>query len=115
SADRYQVLGLSRKAIRLFDGNRDVFDEVELAPTVQRTVMDALGSQGQEAHARVWIHGSDSATAGVRSGRGSRADTSDKDTERYFRAVDRAVLEHHSRHSRAPLLLAALAEHHNLF
>lgn len=37
------------------------------------------------------------------------------DTERFFRAVDRAVLEHHSRPSGLPLLLAALPEHHHLF
>jgi hypothetical protein len=37
------------------------------------------------------------------------------DTERFFRAVDRAVLEHHSRRSGMPLLLAALPEHHHVF
>jgi hypothetical protein len=37
------------------------------------------------------------------------------DTERFFRAVDRAVLEYHSRPSGMPLLLAALPEHHHLF
>src|SRR5690606_31632128 len=65
SADRYQVLGLSRKGIRLFDGNRDVLDEVELGPAVPRAIEDALGTQVRESHAHVWTHGSDSATAGV--------------------------------------------------
>ena len=37
------------------------------------------------------------------------------DAERFFRAVDRAVLEHHSRPSGLPLMVAALAEHHHLF
>ena len=37
------------------------------------------------------------------------------DAERFFRAVDRAVLEHHSRPSGLPLILAALPEHHHLF
>src|SRR3546814_5507530 len=36
------------------------------------------------------------------------------DTERFFRAVDRAVLEHHSRPDGLPLLLAALPEHQPL-
>src|SRR5690606_15056197 len=38
SADRYQVLGLSLKEIRLFDGNRDVLDEIELGTTLTETI-----------------------------------------------------------------------------
>jgi hypothetical protein len=37
------------------------------------------------------------------------------DDERFFRAIDRAILEHHSRPSGLPLMLAALPEHHDLF
>src|SRR5690606_27594329 len=44
-----------------------------------------------------------------------KQDAIDADTERFFRAVDRAVLEYHSRPSGLPLLLAALPEHHHLF
>ena len=47
---------------------------------------------------------------GGKTGRGA-----DIDAERFFRAVDRAVLEHHSRPSGLPLILAALPEHHHLF
>src|SRR5262249_17012364 len=36
-------------------------------------------------------------------------------SERFFRAVDRAILEHHSRPTGLPLVLAALTEHHDLF
>ena len=48
-------------------------------------------------------------------GHGGKKDEADSDTDRFFRAVDRAVLEHHSRPSGLPLLLAALPEHHHLF
>src|SRR5690606_7869217 len=41
SADRYQILGLSLKEIRLFDGNRDVLDEVELEPALTETIAAA--------------------------------------------------------------------------
>ena len=115
SADRFQVLGLSRKGIRLFDGNRDVLDEVQLEPDVARTLSEAAEADKGEAHARVWVHGTRATPGAVRSGQGSKADTIDKDTERFFRAVDRAVLEHHSRISGVPLLLAALPEHHSAF
>src|SRR6185312_14496998 len=42
SADRYQVLALNRREARLFEGNRDGVDEIELAPEVPRTLDDAL-------------------------------------------------------------------------
>jgi hypothetical protein len=39
----------------------------------------------------------------------------DIDAERYFRAVDRAVMTQHSQPSGLPLILAALPEHHHMF
>ena len=115
SADRYHVLGLNRQAIKLFEGNRDVLDEVELSATVPRTITEALGEEEKEAHLTVWTHGAGSARAAVRSGLGSKKDIVDSDAERFFRMVDRALLKHYSRPSGLPLLLAALPEHHNLF
>src|SRR5665811_1590417 len=49
------------------------------------------------------------------SGQGGKKDEVDIDAERFFRAIDRAVLEHHSRPSGLPLILAALPDHHSLF
>ena len=46
---------------------------------------------------------------------GGKKDEVDLDAERYFRAIDRAVLEQHSRPSGLPLILAALPEHQHLF
>jgi hypothetical protein len=51
----------------------------------------------------------------MKHGHGAKSEEADIDAERFFRAVDRAVLEHHSRPSELPLLLAALPEHHYLF
>ena len=48
-------------------------------------------------------------------GHGGKKDEVETDAERFFRAIDRAVLEHHSRPSGLPLILAALPEHHHLF
>jgi peptide subunit release factor 1 (eRF1) len=39
----------------------------------------------------------------------------DIDTERFFRAVDRAILKHHSQPSSLPLIIAALPEHVHVF
>ena len=115
SADRYQVLGLNRREIRLFEGSRDALDEVELAQGVPRTITDALGEELTEPHLTVSSHGTGAGGTPMRHGHGSKKDEVDTDTERFFRAVDRAVMEHHSRPSGLPLLLAALPEYHNLF
>ena len=48
-------------------------------------------------------------------GHGSRKDEVDKDTERYFRAVDRAMIAQFSKPSGLPLVLAALPEHQPVF
>ena len=115
SADRYQVLGLNRREIRLFEGSRYALDEVELAQGVPRTITDALGEELTEPHLTVSSHGTGAGGTPMRHGHGSKKDEVDTDTERFFRAVDRAVMEHHSRPSGLPLLLAALPEYHNLF
>jgi hypothetical protein len=115
SADRYQVLGLNRREIKLYDGNRDVLDEIELAQGVPRTITDALGEELTEPHLTVASYGTGAGGTPMRHGHGSKKDEVDVDSERFFRAVDRAVLEHHSRPSELPLILAALPEYHTLF
>jgi len=116
SADRYQVLGLSRQAIRLFEGNRDALDEIEPAPGVPRTITEALGEELTEPHSTVASYGgTGSGHSPMHHGHGGKESDTDIDAERFFRAVDRAVLEHHSQPSGLPLILAALPEHHHRF
>lgn len=115
SADGFQVLGLNRHEARLFEGNRDRLDPVELAPEVPRSLEDALEREfGRDRETRTY--------GAVREGKMSRAGKSDvkqdavrADTEQFFRLVDRGVFEHHSRPTGLPLLLAALPEHHHVF
>jgi len=115
SADRYQVLGLNREGIKLFEGNRDALDEIEPAPGVPRTIIEALGKELTEPHLTVASYGLGAGKTPMRHGHGGKKDEVDKDAERFFRVVDRAILEHHSRPSGLPLLLAALPEHGALF
>jgi len=115
SADRYQVLGLNRREVKLYEGNRDVLDEIELAQGVPRTITDALGAELTEPHLTVASYGTGAGGTPMRHGHGSKKDEVDVDSERFFRAVDRAVLEHHSKPSGLPLILAALPEYHTLF
>lgn len=113
SADRYHVLGVSRGEIKLFEGNRDVLDEVEPAAEVPRVLSDVLGETTREPERSAYSAGTRGPA--IRHGFGSKQDILDADAERFFRAVDQAVLKHHSSPSRAPLVLAALPENQALF
>jgi hypothetical protein len=116
SVDRYQVLGLSRHAIRLFEGNRHGLVEVDPVPGVPRTIEEALGGELTEPHQTVASYGGvGGGSSPMHHGQGGKADEVEIDATRFFRAVDRAVLEHCSRPSGLPLILAALPEHHHLY
>lgn len=116
SADRYHVLGVNRKEIRLFEGNRDALDEIDVGHGVPRTITEALGEDLTEPHQTVASYGGVGAGhSPMHHGHGGKESEVDIDAERFFRAVDRAVLEHHSQPSGLPLILAALPEHHHMF
>lgn len=129
STDRYQVLALNRERIRLLEGNRDALEEADLAPAVPQTIEEALGERLTEAKTHAYSYGSGPAggagggrsmaagpkVGGIHHGQGTKKDELDVDIERFFRAVDRAILEHHSKRSGLPLILAALAEYHAPF
>lgn len=117
STDRYQVLALTRDRIRLYEGDRDALDEIELAPDVPRTLTEALGAELTEPHSTVASYGGNAGGNGpaMHHGQGGKEPEIEIDDERFFRAVDRAVLEQHSQPSGLPLMLAALSEHQSLF
>jgi hypothetical protein len=124
SEDTYQILALDREEIRMYQGDRYVLDEIVMAPSVPRTIEEALGP-------RVTLQGTDRkgtvgtgmgatstgiATAAQFHGHGSKNDDEPQnDIERFFRVVDRAVTEAHSKPSTFPLILAALPEYHSRF
>ncbi|HZR05978.1 MAG TPA: hypothetical protein VFA61_09135 [Candidatus Udaeobacter sp.] len=113
SSDDYQLLGVSREKISFFEGNRDALDEVKLDPVVPRSPADVPGGESKEFHLSAWT--SSPGTPGLRYSEGSKSDLVENETTRFFRAVDRAILEHYSQPSRLPLLLAALPENQSLF
>jgi release factor family 3 len=115
SADRYHVLGINRQEARLYEGNRYVLDEVEPTAGVPQTVSDVVGTKVGEPERRTRVYGPGDPGGTTRHGTDIRQDETASESERFFRAVDSAVLEHYSRPSGMPLLLAALPEHHHLF
>ncbi|MEO6969791.1 MAG: hypothetical protein ABI217_02725 [Chthoniobacterales bacterium] len=113
SADRYHVLGVSRQQIRLFEGNRDALDEVELDPAVPRTATEVVREkESKEDHLSVWPS---APGTGVHHGTASTAELQNNETDRFLRAVDRAILKHYSRPFGLPLILAALPENQTFF
>ena len=122
SEDTYQILVLDRAEVKLYQGNRYVLDEVVMAPSVPRTIEDALGPevtlQGIEGKGTVGTRAGSNGRAvngTVFHGHGSKVDEARLDMERFFRVVDRAITEAHSKPSTLPLILAALPEYHTHF
>lgn len=113
SADRYQVLGVSREKVGLFEGNRDALDEVELDPAVPRVPSEASVGEAKKVGVSAWA--SSAGVPGVQFSKGSRSDLEDDETARFFRAVDRAILDRYSGPTQLPLILAALPENQSFF
>lgn len=113
--ERYQVLGLSLKDVHFYEGNRHSLVEVELLPGVPRTIEDALGDQLTQKFLTISSGGTGVAGTGIHHGHGGKSDEIEKDAERFFTVVSRAIAEYYSEPSGLPLILAALPEHHYLF
>jgi len=112
SADRYQVLCLTRTQARFYQGNRYGLDPLELGADFPSTLTRALGEQVTKPQG--FVHASGPGTA-MHGGQGTRKDEVGNETERFFRIIDREVLARASRASRLPLVLVALAEHQAVF
>ncbi len=115
STGRYQVLALSLGKVRVFEGNRHHLDELDLEGSVPTDLPAALGHELTEKHQTVTSHGGVGLGSSMRHGHGGKADEVDNDRERFFRAVDRAVIEHVSKPSGLPLLLCCLGEYQGHF
>ena len=111
SAERYQVLCLSRHDAKLYEGNRDALAEVELTD-VTADISDILTDQRSATTQPVGSYGKRSGEGGtaVHHGHGPRRDVNDADALKFLLAVDQGILEHHSRPSGLPLILVALAD-----
>ncbi|MGZ5150715.1 MAG: baeRF3 domain-containing protein, partial [Burkholderiales bacterium] len=118
SEDAYQILALDRKEIKLYQGNRYVVDQIPLAPSVPKTIDEALGPEVELPgvdRVAPFAAGRGGQAVYAYHGHGSKMDEARLDIERFFRAVDRAIAEAHSKPSAIPLILAALPEYHSRF
>lgn len=113
SADRYHLLGINRNEFALFEGDRYGFEKVELDSEIPQTAKEILGEEYTEAY--ITAGGIGAGGSVMFHGHGSKKDEVDKDTDRFFRSVDRIVLENYSRPMELPLILVTLDENHTPF
>jgi len=113
SADRYHLLGINRNEFALFEGDRYGFEKVEIDSEIPQTAKEILGEEYTEAY--ITAGGIGAGGSVMFHGHGSKKDEVDKDTDRFFRSVDRIVLENYSRPMELPLILVTLDENHTPF
>lgn len=114
SAERYHVLGLDRTNFKLFEGNRYGFEEIKFPEGDPITIKEVLGDEYTEPHVS---HGAYGGTGGtpMYHGHGGRKDEIEIDAQRYFRYVDKYIMENYSNKKKIPLILATLDEHYGWF
>ena len=114
TANTYCLLGLGSNSISLFEGNRYGVKQIELSDQIASEI-EALNG---EEHADGFLtHGRYGGADGVATfhGHGGRKDAIGKDLERFFRYVDKTVLENFSKPMKVPLILVSLEEHQGEF
>lgn len=114
SVESYQLLGLSRTGFSIYQGDKTGFSEIKIDSDVPRTIREVLGDQLTDSHIGDGSFGLKGKYAGYDGG-GSAKEEVDKDTEKYFRYVDRFVFENYSKPSELPLILVSLKQYHSPF
>lgn len=114
SVEKYQLLGLSGTDFKLYEGNKYGIKEIKLKDEVPTTLEAVLGNQHTEPSIN---HSKYSGTGGVSvfHGSGSEKDEAEKDYEKFFRYVDKFVVENFSKNSKLPLVVVSLKEHYSEF
>jgi len=120
SADHYQVLCLSRNSASLFEGNRDGLEPIELAPGIPTSNDEALTldqGAGDDRIEHVPSHRrhANEIPSHTQRSYGTDLNSLENDAARFFRAIDRGIMDHHGKPLGLPLVLVALAENQELF
>jgi hypothetical protein len=120
STERYQALCLTRNEVWLYEGSSQQLEKIELSQEVPRNQEEALGEDLTSGDQQGFPNGfSRSSERGDpmmhESAGGGKQDEINLDRERFFRAVDKAILEHHSQPSGLPMILVALPENQAVF
>ncbi len=113
SADKYNLLGLDGNDFTIYEGSKYELEELELDEEVPKTIEEVLGFEHSEKFLNHASRG-----AGNRAtfhGQGAKKDEVEEDLLKYFKYVDKLVMENFSKISKLPLILVALTENQGLF
>jgi hypothetical protein len=109
---RYFLLALSQKQVRLYEGTPFSLSRVDV-PGLPSSLHDALGSEHDPAFLNVRTAGR-SREARIYHGHGDAEDTREEDLRRYFRTIDAAIWKV-LRNEQVPLVLAGVVRYLPLF
>ena len=114
TANTYCLLGIGSNSISLFEGNRYGVKQIELSDEIAKEIEEMNGEEHPDGFL---THGRYGGADGVAMfhGHGGRKDAIGKDLERFFRYVDKTVLENFSKPRKVPLILVSLEEHQSEF
>jgi len=114
SMDRFHLLGLSQSDLVLYEGNKYGIEKIPFDPGTPTTIDEVLGDEHPQSYLSHGSHGKTEGTA-MYHGHGGKKDAIEDDIERFFRYVDRFILDNYSRKQNLPLILVSLAEHYGMF
>jgi hypothetical protein len=114
SGDRFHLLGLSQSDFALYEGNRYGIEKTEIDPGTPTTIEEILGEKHTDSYLTHGTYGKANG-ASMYHGHGGKKDSMENDIRRFFRHVDRFVLDNYSKILKLPLILVSLAEHHGMF
>ena len=114
SSARYCLLGISSGSFSMFEGNQYEMKEMPISPDIARNIDDVLGKEHPEGFLNHGRYGGSDGVA-MFHGHGGRKDAIDKDLEKFFRYVDKTVLENFAKPMKLPLILVSLEEHQSAF
>ncbi|TDS13127.1 baeRF3 domain-containing protein [Sphingobacterium paludis] len=106
----FQVLALGKNHVRLFEGDRYRFDEINLDQNIPSNMKEALGYDLTDNH----LHAAAGGSAAIH-GYMEITDEKETDNTRFFRIIDQEINEKYSKQRKMPLILAALPENESLF
>lgn len=115
SADSYHILGITREEFNIYEANRYGIEMIEIDKDIPRTLEEVLGDQYTDATLHTGRYSGGNTGAPIFHGQGGKKDEVQIDTERYFRYVDKFIIENFSNEMKLPLILVALDEHQGEF
>ncbi|MFH5882252.1 hypothetical protein [Liberiplasma polymorphum] len=110
----FDVLALDREMFALYTCTQDVCHKVDFEQDTPISKEDVLGTLDDESYLSHASYNGATSHA-MYHGHDDSKDVIEKDTERYFRYIDRFINNTYSKPTKRPLVLWTLPEHHGIF